>query len=158
MTTIVEHNWPQPTVRTCTVSGPLLIRNCSWILTIHKARILRKKPLEKTFLDFKKWVKGIQTAGFNGGLTVIIWTCGHGTVLFAFWTFCFFVWGVVRPPSHPKALYKSWGRAGAMAHKNIGFLHRQFLISIEKFIYSKKGYKILLNLPLTVDWHYIRQK
>ena len=36
--------------------NPLLIRNHSWILTIHKARILRKKPLEKTFLDFKKWV------------------------------------------------------------------------------------------------------
>ena len=33
--------------------NPLLIRNRSWILTIHKARILRKKPLEKTFLDFQ---------------------------------------------------------------------------------------------------------
>ena len=31
------------------------------ILTIHKARILRKKPLKKTFLDFKKWVRNIQT-------------------------------------------------------------------------------------------------
>ena len=30
---------------------------------MHKTRILRKKPLEKTFLDFKKWVKSIQTAG-----------------------------------------------------------------------------------------------
>jgi hypothetical protein len=28
--------------------------------TNHKARILRKKPLEKTILDFKKWVKSIQ--------------------------------------------------------------------------------------------------
>jgi len=42
----------------------------SSILTIHKARILRKKPLEKTFLDFKKWVKSIQTAGYNGARTV----------------------------------------------------------------------------------------
>ena len=50
--------------------NPLLIRNRSWILTIHKARILRKKPLEKTFLDFKKWVKSIQTAGYNGARTV----------------------------------------------------------------------------------------
>ena len=50
--------------------NPLLIRNRSWILTIHKVRILRKKPLEKTFLDFKKWVKSIQTAGYNGALTV----------------------------------------------------------------------------------------
>ena len=33
--------------------NPLLIRNRSWILTIHKARILRKKPLEKTFLSSK---------------------------------------------------------------------------------------------------------
>ena len=33
--------------------NPLLIRNRSWIL----ARILSKKPLEKMFLDFKKWVK-----------------------------------------------------------------------------------------------------
>ena len=51
--------------------NPLLIRNRSWILTIHKARILRKKPLEKTFLDFKKWVKSIQTAGYDGARTVL---------------------------------------------------------------------------------------
>ena len=50
--------------------NPLLIRNRSWILTIHKSRILRKKPLEKTFLDFKKWVKRIQTAGYNGARMV----------------------------------------------------------------------------------------
>ena len=50
--------------------NPLLIRNRSWILTIHKARILRKKPFEKTFLDFKKWVKSIQSAGYNGARTV----------------------------------------------------------------------------------------
>ena len=43
----------------------------SWILTIHKARILRKKPLEKTLLDFKKWVKSIQTTGYNGARTVV---------------------------------------------------------------------------------------
>ena len=48
----------------------------SWILTIHKARILRKKTLEKTFLDFKKWVKNIQTAGHNGARTVIKTTTG----------------------------------------------------------------------------------
>ena len=52
--------------------NPLLIRNLSWILTIHKARIFRKKPLEKTFLDFKKWVKSIQTNGYNGRRTVVI--------------------------------------------------------------------------------------
>jgi hypothetical protein len=51
--------------------NPLCIRNRSWILTIHKARILRKKPLEKTFLAFKKWVKSIQTAGYNGTRTVL---------------------------------------------------------------------------------------
>ena len=50
--------------------NPLLIRNRSWILTIYKARILRKQSIEKTFLDFKKWVKSIQTAGYNGSLTV----------------------------------------------------------------------------------------
>ena len=48
-----------------------MITNRSWILTIHKARILRKKPLEKTFLDFKKWVKSIETAGYNGVRTVL---------------------------------------------------------------------------------------
>ena len=37
----------------------------SWTLTIHKARILRKKTLEKTFLDFKKWLKSTYT---NRGL------------------------------------------------------------------------------------------
>ena len=51
----------------------LLIRNRSWILTIPKARILRKKLLEKTFLDFKKWVKSIQTGGYNGARTAIGW-------------------------------------------------------------------------------------
>ena len=40
------------------------------ICSVHKARILRKKPLEKTFLEFKKWVKSIQTAGYNGARTV----------------------------------------------------------------------------------------
>ena len=50
--------------------NPLLIRNRSWILTIHKARLLRKNPLEKTFLNFKKWVKSIQTASYNGAHTV----------------------------------------------------------------------------------------
>jgi len=55
--------------------NPLLIRNRSWILTIHKARILRKKPLEKTFLNFKKWVKSIQTAGYNGARTVVKTIC-----------------------------------------------------------------------------------
>ena len=52
--------------------NPLLIRNRSWILTIHKFRILRKKPLQKTFLNFKKWVKSIQTAGYNGARTVYL--------------------------------------------------------------------------------------
>ena len=52
--------------------NPLLIRNRSWILTIHKARILRKKLLKKLFLDFKKWVKNMQTAGYNGARTVFI--------------------------------------------------------------------------------------
>ena len=42
----------------------------SWKLTIYKARILKKKPLEKTFLDFKKWVKSIQIAGYNGARMV----------------------------------------------------------------------------------------
>ena len=51
--------------------NPLLIRNHSLILTIHKVRFLRKKPLEKQFLDFKKWVKSIQTAGYNGARTVV---------------------------------------------------------------------------------------
>ena len=37
---------------------------------MHKARILRKKTFEKTFLDFKKWVKSIQTKGYNGARTV----------------------------------------------------------------------------------------
>ena len=41
------------------------------MLAIHKARILRKKPLEKVFLNFKKWVKSIQTAGYSGAHTEI---------------------------------------------------------------------------------------
>ena len=50
--------------------NPLLIRDRSWIRTTHQAEILRKKPLAKTFLDFKKLVKSIQTAGYNGARTV----------------------------------------------------------------------------------------
>ena len=49
--------------------NPLLIRNHSWILTIQKARILRKKLLKKSFLTFKKWVEKIQTTGYNGTST-----------------------------------------------------------------------------------------
>ena len=41
--------------------NPLLITNCSWILTLHKGR---------TFLTFKMWVKNIKTAGYNGARTV----------------------------------------------------------------------------------------
>ena len=52
--------------------NPLLIRNRS--LTIHNALSLRKKPLEKTFLDFKKWVKIKQTAGYNSRRTIDGWT------------------------------------------------------------------------------------
>ena len=37
---------------------------------MHKARILTKKPIEKTVLDLKKWVKSIQTAGYNGACPV----------------------------------------------------------------------------------------
>ena len=48
----------------------LLIRNRSGILTIHKARILRKKLLEKSVLTFKEWVEKIQTAGYNGARRV----------------------------------------------------------------------------------------
>ena len=54
--------------------NPHLIKNSSWILTIYKARILWKKPLNKTFLAFKKWVKNIQTAGYNGARTALTLT------------------------------------------------------------------------------------
>jgi hypothetical protein len=40
--------------------NPLLIWNRSWILSIHKVRILQKKLLKKTFLAFKNGVKSIQ--------------------------------------------------------------------------------------------------
>jgi hypothetical protein len=39
-------------------------------LNTNHSRILRKKSLEKMFLHFKKWVKSIQTAGYNGARTV----------------------------------------------------------------------------------------
>ena len=51
----------------------LLITNRSWILTIHKGRIFWKKNSnEKMFLTFKKWVKNIQTAGYNGACRVYV--------------------------------------------------------------------------------------
>ena len=48
------------------------IITCSWILTIHKDRILWKTFLEKTFLTSKKWVKNLQTSGYNGAHMLII--------------------------------------------------------------------------------------
>ena len=45
----------------------------SWILTIHKDRIFQKKLLENKEMVLKKWVKSIQTAGYNGACT--IYTC-----------------------------------------------------------------------------------
>ena len=39
-------------------------------MTINRARNKRKKLLERKFLDLKKWVKSIQTAGYNGARTV----------------------------------------------------------------------------------------
>ena len=42
----------------------------SGILTVHKGRIFLKNLLEKMFLNFKKWVKSIQTTGYNGARTV----------------------------------------------------------------------------------------
>ena len=45
--------------------NPLLIRNCPWILTIHKAKG------HSTLMNFKKWLKSIQTAGYNGAHTVL---------------------------------------------------------------------------------------
>ena len=50
--------------------NPLLIINRSWILTVHKVRILRKKLLKNVF-GLQKWVKSIQTAGYNCACTVI---------------------------------------------------------------------------------------
>ena len=50
--------------------NPLLIRNHSWLLTMRKTRILRKKSPKKRFLDFKKWLKSIKTMCYNGPHTV----------------------------------------------------------------------------------------
>ena len=50
----------------------LLIWNRSWILTVHKVRILRKMLPKKTFLVFKNGVTSIQTAGYNGVRTVYL--------------------------------------------------------------------------------------
>ena len=55
--------------------NPLLIRNRSWILTIHKAKG------HSTRMNLKNWVKSIQTAGYNGVRPV------YATPIFAyFWT------------------------------------------------------------------------
>ena len=49
----------------------LLVRNRSWILTIYKDKIFQKTLLENKEMVFKKWVKSIQTAGYNGARTVL---------------------------------------------------------------------------------------
>ena len=51
--------------------NPLLIWNRSWLLTIHKVRILQKKLLKKRFWPSNMGWKSIQTAGYNGARTVI---------------------------------------------------------------------------------------
>ena len=58
--------------------NPLLIRNRSWILTIHKDRIFWKNLLEKMFFTFKMWLKNIQTSGYNGAGTVHILASSFG--------------------------------------------------------------------------------
>ena len=60
--------------------NPLLIRNRSRILTIHKGRIFWKNLLEKTFLTFKKWVKNIQTTGYN-----ILYVFSYVSILSLLW-------------------------------------------------------------------------
>ena len=42
----------------------LLIRNRSWILAIHKTKG------HSTYMNFERWVKSIQTSGYNGARTV----------------------------------------------------------------------------------------
>ena len=48
----------------------LLIRNCCWVLAIHKDRISWKKLLENKEMVFKNWVKAIQAAAYNGARTI----------------------------------------------------------------------------------------
>ena len=69
--------------RTRAIISPLLITIHSSILTICKGRIFWKNLLEKTFLTFKKWVKNIQTEGYNGACTVDeFWLFNKGIVNF----------------------------------------------------------------------------
>ena len=49
---------------------PLLFRNRTWILTVHKAKIFWKNLLENKEMVFKNGVKSIQAAGYNGARTV----------------------------------------------------------------------------------------
>ena len=50
--------------------NPLLIRNRSWILTIHKALIFWKNLLENKEITFQNGVESIQAAAYNGARTV----------------------------------------------------------------------------------------
>ena len=52
---------------------PLLIRNRTLILTINKDRIFPKSLLENKIMDFKNGVINIQTTGYNGACTIIIY-------------------------------------------------------------------------------------
>ena len=53
--------------------NPLLIRNRSWILTIHKERILWKNLLENKEMVFENGVSNIQATAYNGGFMVFYW-------------------------------------------------------------------------------------
>ena len=52
-----------------------MIKNRSWILTIHKDRIFRKNLLENKEIVFKNGVKNIQAASYNDTRMVFVLIC-----------------------------------------------------------------------------------
>ena len=65
--------------------NPLFIRNRSWILIIHKDKILCKKRHRKNVFDLKKvGLKYIQTVGYNGARTLVqpaAWSAPHAKIV-----------------------------------------------------------------------------
>ena len=57
--------------------NPLLIRNRSRILTIHKGRIFWKKLLQNREIVFQNGVKRMQAAAYNDARTVFNLCMGH---------------------------------------------------------------------------------
>ena len=101
------------------------IRNHSQIVIIHKARILRKISLEKTFLEFKEWIKI-----YNAASMVIV-------------SKYFLNGNPIWQTLSVKSFFSSWNKE----KRSLTLLSMSHYL---KFSFSEKATKIWKNIPLVL--------